>query len=106
MFYIKQNDTSPALKVELKASDGTAINLTGATVHFHMRDIETQVVKVDSAATVTQATQGHVQYNWQTGDTNNAGVFEYEFQVTYSDSTIETFPNNGYSKLKITPEIS
>lgn len=106
MFFIKQNDTSPALKVELKASDGTAINLTGATVHFHMRDAETQVVKVDRAASVTQASQGHVQYNWQTGDTATVGAYEYEFQATYSDGTIETFPNNGYSKLKIVAEIS
>jgi len=36
-FYVKQNDTSPAMLATLQDADGNAINLTAASVRFHMR---------------------------------------------------------------------
>ena len=35
-FYIKQNDTSPNLRAILKDGDEVAINLTDATINFHI----------------------------------------------------------------------
>lgn len=92
-FKIKQNDTSPSLQATLKDAFGTAIVLTGASVKFHMKALD-GTVKVNSAMTVTNASGGVVQYDWQTGDTDTVGSYSAEFEVTYSDSTIETFPNN------------
>ena len=98
-FYIKQNDTKPSLSAQL-LSDGSAVDLTGATVKFHMGD------SVDSAATVVDAATGNVRYDWVTADTETAGLFRAEFEVTFSDGTVETFPNDGYLLINITEEVA
>lgn len=106
-FYVKQNDTAPSIRATLKDSDNTVINLTGATVRFHMRTIGGTTAKVDSAATVVSpATSGVVQYDWVAADTDTVGTYQAEFEVTYSDGTIETFPNNGYIVVEITDDIT
>ena len=57
-FIIKQNDTSPLLVVTLKDANGSPIDLTAATVTFHMKRIATSTVKVDGAATVLDEDAG------------------------------------------------
>lgn len=105
MFIIKQNDTSPAIEAALQTPSKQAVNLTGASVLFHMMDEGGQIL-VANTATVVNSVGGIVKYEWQTGDTNTEGLCRAEFQVTYEDESIETFPNNGYIKIKITPEIA
>lgn len=104
-FNIKQNDTSPSLQATLKDASGTAIALTGASVRFHMKALD-GTVKVDAAMAITNASGGVVQYNWQTGDTNTVGSYSVEFEVTYSDSTIETFPNNQNLTISVVKELN
>lgn len=99
-FNIKRNDTSPALAGTLKDADGNAKDITSATVRFHMLD-EDDATVVDAAATIVNASGGTVKYSWQAADTDVAGGFRGEFEVTYSDSTIETFPNTGYIPIRI-----
>lgn len=104
-FNIKQNDTSPSLQATLKDASGTAIALTGASVRFHMKALD-GTVKVNAAMAITNASGGVVQYNWQTGDTNTVGSYSVEFEVTYSDSTIETFPNNQNLTISVVRELN
>lgn len=103
-FYIKQNDTSPAIQATLKDPDGTVVNLAGSSVRFHMADMA-GTIKVDTTATIVD-NDGVVRYSWQAGDTDTAGLYKAEFEVTYADSTIETFPNEGKLIISIEPEIS
>lgn len=105
-FYIKQNDTSPALGATLKDGDGNAVDLSGATVRFHMRARGATTAKVDAAATVTGASTGEVSYAWIAADTDTAGKFQAEFEVTYADTTVETFPNNGYITVDIDGDLA
>lgn len=104
-FSIKQNDTSPALQATLQDYAGSPINLLGASVRFHMKSLEGAVV-VDAPMTVTNAAGGTVQYNWQAADTDTAGTYYAEFEVTYSDLSIETFPNTDNIAIVITPELN
>ena len=104
-FNIKQNDTSPSLQAILKDASGTAISLTGASVRFHMKALD-GTVKVDAAMTITDTSGGVVQYDWQTGDTDTVGSYSVEFEVTYGDSTIETFPNNQNLTISVVRELS
>lgn len=104
-FSIKQNDTGPSLLVTLKDGDGNVINLTGATVRFHMVDLSGNT-KVDSAMVVVTAPSGLVRYNWLAADTNTPGTYYAEFEVTYSDLSIETFPNTDNVAIVITPELN
>lgn len=95
-FRIKTNDTAPVLVATLTNAAGQKINLESATVRFHMKKYGASSLKVDAVASIVDATEGKVQYEWQGADTDVAGTFYGEFEVTYSDSKIETFPNNGY----------
>lgn len=104
-FYIKQNDTQPALRAQLKDGDDYPIVLTGASVRFHMRTL-TGTVVVDEAATIITPANGIVQYNWQAADTATVGSYQAEFEVTYNDGSIETFPNSGYIRIQITDDIA
>lgn len=104
-FSIKQNDTSPSLQATLKDATLTPVNLAGATVMFHMKSVD-GTVKVDQQMTITNASGGVVQYDWQAGDTDTVGTYYVEFEVTYSDSSIETFPNNGNKVVSVVKELN
>lgn len=105
-FYIKQNDTSPAIRATLRDGDGDVINLTSATVRFHMRPIGSTTVKVDAAGTVVTPAGGIVQYSWSEEDTDTVGAYQAEFEVTYLGGSVETFPNDGYIRVEITDDIT
>jgi len=105
-FVIKQNDTSPDFQRTLLDSDGVAVPLTGATVRFHMYDQMRTTAKIDGAATITDAANGVVVYSWAAGDTDTTGWYWGEFEVTFSDGSIETFPNTGYTSIKVSPELA
>lgn len=94
-FYIKQNDTSPAIQSVLESDDGTEIiDLTGCQVEFKMKHSQ-RSTEISGACTIVDEDGGLVRYNWQTGDTAVVGWYRAEFEVTYSDGKIEKFPNDG-----------
>lgn len=105
-FLLKRGDTSPAILGSLVGGDGSAVSITGASVRFHMaRDANGEVV-VDAAAAVVDAAAGQVRYDWQPADTMTAGRFRAEFEVTYSDGTVETFPNDGDLQILIRDDLA
>jgi hypothetical protein len=105
-FYIKRNDTSPSMLATLQDADGDAVNITAASVRFHLRPIGSQTVTVDEAATIVTALDGLVRYDWQAADTDTIGSYQAEFEVTYEDGTVETFPNDGYIRVEIISDIA
>lgn len=105
-FYIKQNDTSPFLLATLKDGNGNLIDLTAATVRFHMRAVGASSATVDGSAAIVNEDQGAVKYTWQSGDTATAGIYEAEFEVTYSGGAIETFPNDGFIRVVVTDDVA
>jgi len=105
-FFIKQNDTVPSLRATLKNGSGSAIDLTNATVRFHMRSLAGTSAKVDASAAIVTANTGIVQYNWVGADTNTIGSYQGEFEVTYQDGTIETFPNNNYLHIEVLDDLA
>ena len=106
-FFIKQNDTTPALSVFLQDARGRPINLTGATIVFHMRLESDLSVKISGGSVTTvSATQGNVSYTFSASDTDTSGNYQAEFQVTFSGGAVETFPNDDYIKVIITDDVS
>jgi hypothetical protein len=107
-FQLKEGDTSPAIKFQLLGSDGSGVNITGAEVRFIMADGSTTVVDDDTTGNVkiTDAATGKVRYDWQQGDTSDSGIYEAEWEVTYTDGTVETFPNSENIIIRIAPDLA
>ena len=104
-FNITQNDTSPTLSVVIADSDGTAIDLTGASVQFKMRAVNSSTLKVNASASITHASNGAVSYTFSSSNTDTSGLFQGEFQVTFSGGAIETFPNAEYISINILDDL-
>lgn len=104
--YITQGDTGPNLVSTLRDSNGDVVNLTGATVRFLMTARGGSTLKVNgSASIVGDATGGVVSYAWQSADTDTAGDFNAEFEVTFSGGAKQTFPNSRYLRIQVKPQL-
>jgi len=103
--YRKVGDTSPTLDIICKDSDGNVVQVIGATVQFHLRLCGSASLVIDAAGSVVDGATGHIRYTPQVGDFDTAGFYEAEYEVTYSDGSIETFPNDGNLQLILTSEL-
>jgi len=105
-FTIKQNDNRPDLEVQLK-SGGSVIDLsTASSVTFHLDEIS-------AAATITDAVNGIVKYEWAAGDTDlpipfnvPAKTYLAEFEVEWNNGDIQTFPNSDHLEIDIVREVA
>jgi hypothetical protein len=103
--FAKQNDFGTTVSRVLTDANGDAVNLTSATVKFRMQPITGGPVKVDADATVLAGAGGSVYYTWGTANLDTAGVFLAEWQATYPGGTILTFPNGGFDRVYVTPDV-
>jgi hypothetical protein len=79
--------------------DCTGLTDTVASVTFSMRKPGATEAKVDSAAatfTATSGTAGRATYDWEAADVDEKGTFYGEFELTYDDGRVTTYPNEGY----------
>lgn len=93
--YMRKGDRRPYLSVTIKDRDtDTVVNLTGLTVKFYMVTADTtRTIKVNgTSCTVTDATNGVVEYRWAANDTNTVQQYYGWFQITYGDSTLASVP--------------
>jgi hypothetical protein len=100
-----KNDLKPSVLATLKYSDGTIVNLTGCTAKFHMKKGTT--VKVNASATiVAPPTSGQVRYDWAGTDTtvtldaDGYVFYEAEFEITFADAKVMTFPTKAEFEIK------
>lgn len=104
----KRGDTEP-IEAILKDALGNAVNLgaapSQATVRFLARPAVAGVGQVvDRDCDVLQSVdglgnvldKGKVRIPWQAGDVANAGTHRAEFEVTFFDGSVKTFPTRGY----------
>jgi hypothetical protein len=104
-FKMKRNDTSPSLVYSLLP---TSVVLTGASVVFNMRAASgSRALKVNRvpAVVVTATGSPAVRYDWRAGDTDTSGRYLFEFEVTYSGGTVETFRNDGSDEVIIVDDL-
>jgi len=99
----QQNDTGPPLEATLLGPDRRPINLVGKSVEFHMTPFDSEVRKVEAAATVVTA-EGRVQYQPTAADTDTIGIFRGSFRVWDDESDI-SYPNASYFLVEVTDDI-
>lgn len=94
---IKKGDRSRSVSADLSV-DGVAINLSGCTVTFIMRNRATNVVKVNAACVIVTAATGSVRYDWGATDTNEVGDYDVEFKITNGSGLVERVPTHPGKK--------
>jgi hypothetical protein len=103
-FFIKQGDTRSPYVRTLEDANLDPVNLAGAAVVYHMVSLG-GAETVTGPATITDAANGQVTYSWQPNDTEVAGIYFAEWQVTFSGGAVETFPNGGHDLVLVSPEL-
>lgn len=107
--WIKQNDTSPSISHVLSYSDATKPNLTGATVRFKWKPAAAGGAMKQGICVITgnPAVDATVRYDWgSASDTAVAGAHLGEYEVTYANGRVETFPNEKpYIEFEITDDL-
>lgn len=99
--FMKTGDTYPSYKIQLYDSNG-AIDLTGATVSFSMKNSVNGTNKISNvSATITSPTTGDVTYYWAVTDTATAGLYNIEFKVTLASGGIFKVPTNSKAQVNI-----
>lgn len=105
----KRGDTAAVVRATLFSDDGSTVpvNLTGASIKFIMAllPLNPGVTKVNAVATILNAATGEVGYDWIAADVDTAGNYQAEFQVTYSDGKVQTFPRLGYLTIIVTEDL-
>lgn len=104
---IKRGDRKPPMTSTL-TSGGGAVNLTGATsVKFIMTLLGASSPKVNAAAAFDpDRATGKVSYEWGATDTDTAGVYRAEWEVTWPGSLPQTFPSDGYIWVEVVADLA
>lgn len=93
--WIKEGDTRPPVIATLypDGSDEAPANLEGATVRFHMIDASGEIVVDAPAELLMDGVTGGVRFaGWTSDHTAVAGEYFGEFEVTWPDGSIGSFP--------------
>lgn len=107
-YTIKQHDTLPILDAALTSGptsgSQTPVILSGATVILVMKNT-TGGLTTRLGATITNASLGTVARVWQVGDTDTTGTYNAEWEVSFTLTKIQTFPNESYFTITIADDL-
>lgn len=95
-FLIKEGDTARLFEVEL-INDEREVNLEGSSVKLVVANITGAVL----FKTCEVVSPNKVQFKMISEDKLQEGIYDAEIVVIYPDEERETFPENGYMKLKV-----
>lgn len=96
-FVLKRGDRLPDMTVTL-TDNGSAVDLTTATT-IHVRGYRHGVRVVDIEETGNA--QGQVVVQWPAGSTDEVGLILFEFVVVWPDTKEQTFPQEGFERVRI-----
>jgi hypothetical protein len=103
-FTLKRYDRLPSIQASLTYPGATAVDLTGATVKFIMK-LPAGAVKVNAVAVVVTPASGIVRYDWLAIDTDVAGTYDAEWEVTFTGGKKQTFPTDGYLSVNVVADL-
>lgn len=116
-FNIKRGDLLPYLEA-IVSENGIPVDLTGlveevffimalvpATSRSRCRAATTEAPRVvRGPAVVADAVAGKLRYFWQAGNTDVAGVYRGEFEITMAGRPV-TFPSSDYIPIVVHPDL-
>lgn len=96
---IKSGDTKPSLRLKL-LKDGNPFNLNGYSATITIKVVSNGEVIVNSPVTIENGKRGIVEYQWSSGETDTASVYEVEV-VVFDSTTERTFPSRGTETINV-----
>ena len=75
--------------VTWKRLDGSAVDLTGATITARIKNSAGNVAAADGTFTLVSATEGQFRWSYGATDVGTAGEFTVQFKAVFGDTTIE-----------------
>lgn len=97
VFKVGRGDTLPSIKIKATTKiSGKVVpvpNLAGGTVVFTMTDAQGTKVVDRAPATLEDAANAVLRYDWQAEDTDTAGEYDAEFEITVAGKVL-TIPND------------
>ena len=87
-----QGDTGPDVNgvIHAEGDPSSPTDLTDATVRFQMRLPEGKVYKVNAVASIDDAVNGVVSYEWGPNDLSRPETYEAQFEVTFPGGKVQT----------------
>jgi hypothetical protein len=106
-FKIKQKDTLAYLKYQLvNSDDGTPYQLDGdETITFYLRNEDNTQLVLTGVASISNASQGILQYIFSAADTTTSGIYEGEFQIVKGSAKL-TVPSENSLFIHIYDDIN
>lgn len=109
VFKVGRGDLLPSIKIRASTKiNGKTVpvpNLAGATVTFTMTDAEGTTIINKAPAFLEDAATAVLRYDWQAEDTDTAGEFDAEFELTIGGKPL-TIPNDEPKiRVKITEDL-
>ena len=103
---MKANDTGQIFNGTLTI-EGSAVNLSGASVLMLLKLVESPYTAYSLSATVVSAAGGTVRCLASvSGFPTVAGTYKQEWEVTFSDTTKLSFPSNGYNFIQMLDDLN
>lgn len=100
-FTIKTHDTAPFIEQTLLDWEGNPVDIGGADVIFNLVTfgevgtvVLSEIANNDQVSDGSDGTRGYVSYEWQDGDTATKGAYVAEWEVTFTDGEVQTFPSD------------
>ncbi len=106
---IKVGDTEPLYQDTIAYSNGSVPPLAGATITLELRSLaNATVTSLTGTVQIVNFTTGQVQFTPTSADTVTAGNYLAEWLVTFAAGSglgTQRFPTDGYSWVKIEPNV-
>lgn len=98
----KKGDLGDPLQATLKDGDGNVIDLSNASQVNLRLETPDETQQLDAQMTVVNASNGEVEYNWQSGDPiETADVYYAEAVIDPGTSSQQTVPNDGKTPIEV-----
>lgn len=105
-FDIRVNNRLPNYLLDVYKEDGTPLDLSAATAVVFTMVAKDSTKKIDAVAGAVivgldEVTQNRLSYAWAAIDTDTAGRYTAEFELTFPTALPRTFPASNKIKLVI-----
>ncbi len=85
-------DTQVVFAPTFQHKDGTAVNLTGATISMKMQDTAGNTKTCAGTWTIDNASAGQAHYQWQAADVSAAGTWTLYITIAINSQPVHADP--------------